>query len=138
MDEQHEHETHKANMASPRSERSPTAQKPQRHLDRQAQRLEDLMIEALEDPDSLRATLKAAVAQLLDIGLRMGEDVKAGMGRGPSMARSNQDGPAGISTLMLVHRQITRYVQLNQQWSSERTAEQRTSCGLSEEAEEAA
>lgn len=134
----HDHESAKINATASRPEQIPAVEKRQRQVERQAQRLEDLTAEALEDPDSLRASVKAAIAQLLDIGFRMGEEIKAGMGRGPSKGRSNQDGPAGISTLMLVHRQITRYVQLDQQWSSERTAEQRTNRGLAAEADEAA
>lgn len=121
MDE-HDHEVVETGTAAAQPQKNATAEHRQSHLNRRAQRLEDLTVDALEEPDALRANLKAATAQLLDIGYRMGDEIKVTISSRPAKSKSRQDGAGAVSTLMLVHRQITRYVQLEQQWSSEKTS----------------
>ena len=53
-------------------------------MDRRTQRLEDLTIEALQEPNALRATVKAATAQLLDIGFRLGDEIKGTISTQPA------------------------------------------------------
>jgi hypothetical protein len=121
MDE-HDHEVATADAAAPPSPKIAATGKHAKYLNRRNQRLDDLTAEALEEPDALRATVKNVIAQLFDIGYRMGDDVKASIGSGQAKPKARQDVAAGINALMLVHRQITRYVQLDQQWVSERTS----------------
>ena len=45
---------------------------------------------------------------------------KARIGSHPVKSKAHQDGSGASNTLMLVHRQITRYEQLDQQWASQR------------------
>ena len=120
MDE-HDHELPETDTAVPPPRKIAKVGNHESHRDRRTERLEDLTTEALKDPDALRATVKAATAQLLDIGYRMGDEIKATVGSHPARSKSHQDGMGAINALMLVHRQITRYVQLDQQWASEKT-----------------
>ena len=86
--------------------------------DRRIERFRDLLEDALEEPDPLRANLRAAIADLLEIGYRLGAGIKATMGSEPkSLARYEELAPA-ISSMALVHRQATRYVQLDQERAS--------------------
>lgn len=121
MDE-HNHE----NSAAPQPHEGTAVGTHQRHLDGRTQRLEDLTTEALAEPDALRATVKVATAQLLDIGYRMGDEITATGNSRRAKSKSRRDGGEAINTLMLVHRQITRYVQLDQQWASEKTPNKET------------
>jgi hypothetical protein len=79
----------------------------------------------LEEPDVLRANLKVATAQLLDIGYRLGDEIKASLRSRATKPKAHQEGTGAINTLMLVHRQITRYVQLDQQWAAEASPDKR-------------
>jgi len=94
----------------------------QRREQRRTQRLDELTDKALDELDPLRANLKAAAAQLFDIGYRLGDEVRNSIGSGRSKRKPRRESAGEVSTLMLVHRQITRYVQLDQQWTSERTS----------------
>jgi hypothetical protein len=91
-----------------------TAKRP-KDDDRRIARLRDLLEDALDEPDPLRANLRAAIADLLEIGYRLGAGIKATMGSEPkSLARHEELVPV-ISSMALVHRQATRYVQLDQE-----------------------
>jgi hypothetical protein len=131
MDEKN-HEVAEANVAAPQPHKVATAVRHQGQLDRRTQRLDDLTAEALEEPDALRATVKAATAQLLDIGYRMGDEIKANLGSRPAKPKAHQDGAGTLNTFMLVHRQITRYVQLDQQWTSEKASNEHADVTSSE------
>ena len=54
------------------------------------------------------------------------------VGARPAKPKSRRDAVGGVSALMVVHRQITRYVQLDQQWVSEKTSANRTGGPLEE------
>jgi hypothetical protein len=113
------HEIPTASVADLPSAKNAAVENRQRHLDRRSQRLEELTIEALEEPSALRANLKAATAQLLDIGYRLGDAIQSGVGADPAKPTGNREETGAIQTYMLVHRQITRYIQLERQWASE-------------------
>ena len=121
MDE-HDHELGVANVAASQMHGTGALKNQRGRQDRRTQRLEDLTAEALEESDALRANVMAATAQLLDIGYRLGDEIKASRGPRLTKPKAQQDGAGAINTLMLVHRQITRYVQLDQKWTSERTS----------------
>jgi hypothetical protein len=84
------------------------------------ERLQDLYAAAVEEPDPLRANVRAATADLLEITYRLGTAIKARMGSGETGLEAYQETvmPA-IGTLGLLHRQATRYVQLDRDWASE-------------------
>ena len=86
--------------------------------DRRMQRLEDLREEALEEPDPLRANLRAATADLLEIGYRLGVGIRAAMGSPSTGWEAYEEVTPAIGSMALVHRQATRYVQLDRQWAS--------------------
>jgi hypothetical protein len=135
MDE-HDHEVAEMDTAAAQPHKVATAELRRNHLDRRAQRLEDLTTEALEEPDPLRATVKAATAQLLDIACQMGDNIKTILSSRPAKSKSHQDGAGAVNSFMLVHRQITRYVQLEQQWGSEKTANEEPGMNSSDSAAE--
>ncbi|MGO8691453.1 MAG: hypothetical protein ACLQLG_17660 [Thermoguttaceae bacterium] len=125
MDE-HNQEVTKVDVAATQPRNTAAVDNHQSHMDRRTQRLEDLTIEALQEPNALRATVKAATAQLLDIGFRLGDEIKGTISTQPAKAKSRQNGVGAINTLMLVHRQVTRYVQLDQQWASVKALDKET------------
>jgi hypothetical protein len=122
MDE-HDHEYATVNVSASQAHEAEAMRNQRTHQDRRAQRLEELKVEALDEPDALRANVRAATAQLLDIGYQFGDEIKAGLDFGLTKPKAKRDGAGAINTLLLVHRQITRYVQLDQQWASERDSD---------------
>jgi hypothetical protein len=83
--------------------------------DHRIQRLQDLRADALQESDPLRSNLRAATADLLEIGYRLGAGIKAVMGSEPtSLARYAEAMPA-IGSMTLVYRQATRFVQLDRE-----------------------
>ena len=94
--------------------------KSQNVADRREQRLDELITQALEEADPLQAMVKTATAQLLDIGCRLGDEIKASIGSVHPKAKDHQDKIAAINTYLQVQRQATRYVQLDQQWAKSR------------------
>ena len=88
--------------------------------DHRIERLQDLYVAAVEDPDPLRANVRAATADLLEINYRLGTAIKAAMGSGATGLEAYKETvtPA-IGTMGLLHRQATRYVQLDRDWASE-------------------
>ena len=84
-------------------------------VDERDARLGELRKTALEVVDPLRASIRLATASLLEMGALMGTAIKAAL-----VARNDLRGveralPA-INSLTLVHRQTTRYVQLDRDW----------------------
>jgi len=53
-------------------------------VDRRIRRLQDLRVDAVQEPDPLRSNLRAATADLLEIGYRLGVGIKAVMGADPA------------------------------------------------------
>jgi len=66
MDE-HDHEYAAVNVSVSQAHEAEAMRNQRTHEDRRAQRLEELKAEALDEPDALRANIRAATAQLLDI-----------------------------------------------------------------------
>ena len=122
MDE-HDHEYAAVNVSASQTREAEALKNQLSHQTRRAQRLEELTAEALDEPDALRANVRAATAQLLDIGYQLGDEIKTRHDFGLTKPKAKRDGAGAINTLMLVHRQITRYVQLDQQWASERNSD---------------
>jgi hypothetical protein len=79
--------------------------------DRRKARLQDLLAEAQDDPDTLRSNLRAATAELLDTGRGLAALVKVRLETPTAPMGSHQETLALINTLTVVHRQATRYVQ---------------------------
>jgi hypothetical protein len=122
MDE-HDHEYAAVNVSASLAHEAEARKNEQTHQDRRVQRLEELTAEALDEPDALRANVRAATAQLLDIGYQLGDEIKTRHDLGFTKPKARRGGAGAINTLMLVHRQITRYVQLDQQWASDRNSD---------------
>lgn len=118
----HGHEVAKIDAAADQPHPRTATEHRRGHQQRRAQRLNDLMAEALEEPNPMRANLKAATAQLLDIGYRMGDEIVANMDARPAKPKAQQEKAGTVSTFMLVHRQVTRYIQLEQQWPADKPA----------------
>jgi hypothetical protein len=89
--------------------------------DRRTQRIDDLTDQALQEADPLRAILRAATAQLFEMGFNLGDELQDNVGPQRS-GRKVRHAVKEVGDLMLVHRQITRYVQLDQQWSKEKAS----------------
>jgi hypothetical protein len=113
------HKPNKEDAAAGRTHETVATQK-RKASDRRIERLEDLLAEALKEPDPLRASLRAATADLLEIGYRLGTGIKAAMGAESGIAEKMFEAvtPA-VNTLALVHRQATRYVQLDRDRASD-------------------
>ena len=119
-DRNHEPTDAKATALQPHA--TAAANNGQGRLDRRRRRLEDLTDQALEELDPLRANLKAAAAQLFDIGFRLGDELKTNIGSEQAKSKARREAAGGVNTVMLVHRQITRYVQLDQQWDTRKSS----------------
>jgi hypothetical protein len=90
--------------------------------DRRAQRIDDLTDQALQEADPLRAILRAATAYLFEMSFNLGDELRDGVGRRRDKPGVRRGVSGEIGELMVVHRQITRYVQLDQQWSKEKAS----------------
>jgi hypothetical protein len=103
--------------------RKPAAAK-NRHgrRDRRTQRVDDLTDQALQEADPLRAILRAATAQLFEMGFNLGDELQDSVSRRRDKPKVRRGASGEVSELMVVHRQITRYVQLDQQWSKEKAS----------------
>ena len=112
------HELTEENAAAARQAKA-VAGPANRKNDRRLERLQDLLAEALEEPDALRANLRAATADLLAIGYRLAAGIKAGMELARRDPKAHKDVMPAIGSMALVHRQATRYVQLDRDWASE-------------------
>ena len=98
----------------------PAAKRP-KVSDRRIQRLRDLLEDALAERDPLRANLRAALADLLEIAYRLDAGIKATMGAEPKSLTMHEELLPAINSMALVHRQVTRYVQLDQERAKSRT-----------------
>ncbi|MEI8376043.1 MAG: hypothetical protein WCJ35_24750 [Planctomycetota bacterium] len=115
---QDDREVKELRVATGKAEEIASAARPLPDVDRRIQRLQDLLVDALQNPDPLRANLRAATADLMEIGYRLGAGIKASLGSEPtSLDRFAEVMPA-ISSLALVHRQATRYVQFDREWTA--------------------
>jgi hypothetical protein len=90
--------------------------------DLRIQRLDDLLAEAMGESDPLRASLRAAAADLLEIGYRLGTGIKATMGSASMGLEAYEAVMPAINSMALVHRQATRYVQLDRDQASSEDA----------------
>jgi hypothetical protein len=94
-----------------------TAKRP-KAADRRIQRLRDLREDALDEPNALRANLRAATADLLEIGYRLSTGINAAMRPASNGMETCAEVMPAINSMALVHRQATRYVQLDREWES--------------------
>jgi hypothetical protein len=121
-----EHEVRGANAAltSPAPQAAavtPVKQQPQT-ADLRVQRLNDLLADAVQEPDPLRAGVRAAGADLLEIGYRLGVGIKAALAAQPAAAAAMaayKDVALGINTVAMVYRQAARYLQLDRDLASD-------------------
>ncbi len=101
--------------------------------DRRRERLQDLQAEACEEPDSLRASICCAAAELFEIGYLISTAIKETLPAGTSDLRAIADVMPAISSLAAVHRQASRYVQFERDWAAEQdtrlSAQRRRSSG---------
>jgi hypothetical protein len=94
-------------------------------VDRRIERIRDLVADALQEPDPLRANLRAATADLFELGFRLSTGIKAAMSVTSCSLEDHEAVMPALSNLALLHRQATRYIQLDRAWASERgTAEE--------------
>ena len=70
-----------------------------RTADRRRQRLDDLYAVACEIPDPLRAGIRSATADLLEIGYLLGSAIKRSLGAGGTDLRQVQDVMPAVNTL---------------------------------------
>lgn len=87
----------------------------QRIVDEHDARIRELRETALEALDPLRASIRLATASLLEIGTLMGTAIKDALVTRNDLREVERAMPA-INGLTLVHRQTTRYVQLDRDW----------------------
>ena len=120
MDDRHERNETNAKVDQARdaaaAARMPTT------ADRRLQRLQDLREEALDEPNPVRANLRAATADLLEIGYRLGAAIRTTLDRESAGLETYEEVTPAIGSMSLVHRQATRYVQLDREWASEQNA----------------
>ncbi len=84
-------------------------------VDRRIRRLQDLRVDAVQEPDPLRSNLRAATADLLEIGYRLGVGIKAVMGADPASLDRYAEAMPAIGSMALVYRQATRFIQLDRE-----------------------
>lgn len=84
-------------------------------VDEHDARLRELRETAREASDPLRASIRLATASLLEMGALMGTAIKAALVAQNDLRGVERAMPA-INSLTLVHRQATRYVQLDCDW----------------------
>jgi hypothetical protein len=112
------HERNSASAATDQTQDTTGVAKGSKTVDRRIQRLQDLYVQALEEPDPLRANLRAAMADLLEIGYRLGSGIKVAMGSESTGLELYKDVMPAIGSMALVHRQATRYIQLDRDQAS--------------------
>jgi len=83
-----------------------------------SQRFRDLRKVALEEADPLRSNLRSAAADLLELGYLLSEGIRAAMRAAANGLEVYEDVAPAIDRMALVHRQATRYVQIDQGWAS--------------------
>jgi hypothetical protein len=86
--------------------------------DPRERRIRDYVRDSLKEGDAFQASLRAATADLMDIGYRLAAGVKAALGEGPASPEDLDDLAPAINNLLLVDRQIARFAQLDLQWSA--------------------
>ncbi len=108
------HELREEDAAADQAQSTASANETRKVGDRRIERLQDLLADALKESDPLRASLRAAAADLLEIGYRLGVGIKAAMGSESTDLETCAAVMPAISSMALVHRQATRYIQLDQ------------------------
>ena len=114
-----------SNVTAARDKEQIVAATPRKIADRRIQRLHDLYSEALQEPHPLRANLRAAAADLLEISFRLSAAIKTTMGVGATDMDTYKEALPAIGSLALINRQATRYIQLDRDWGSEEDAHRR-------------
>lgn len=95
--------------------------------DRRSERLGDLYVAALNEPDPYRSSVRTASAELFEVASLLTDAVKNEFRvHKPALREIQRYALPVISTVSLLHRQATRYVQLDQNWTSRRNAGQRS------------
>lgn len=108
------HELDEADAVGDGAHDTLAAAKLQKPADRHVQRLDDLLANALEESDPLRGNVRAAAAELLAMAHCLAVSIKAVMGPEASRLKtySSLVMPA-IDRMAVMHRQATRYLQLD-------------------------
>lgn len=104
-----------ANQTQP----STAARNTPKPVDQRNERIRELHASVLEVSDPLRAGIRIATADLLEISSLMGSAIKAALIAGKTDLRGIERAMPAINSLTLVHRQTTRYVQLDRDWVAE-------------------
>jgi hypothetical protein len=114
-------------LVAPERERRAIADKSAPTADRRRKRLRDLYESALEVSDPLRSSVQTASAELFEVASLLTDAIKDEFAvRKPNFREIQKYALPVISTLSLVHRQATRYVQLAQNEASRLNAGQRS------------
>ena len=90
----------------------------QKCQDRREQRIEEYLRDSLEQGDAFQATLRAATADLMDIGYRLATGIKTALREELTETDQYEDLAPALSNLLLVDRQIARFAQLDRQWAA--------------------
>jgi hypothetical protein len=117
---QNDHECKEVNAApaaTPHGATTATVVPRQAAADRRAKRIEEFMRNSLQEPDAFQATIRAATADLMDIGYRLAAAVKAAGDNATIGSAEYEDVSPAINNLLLVNRQITRFAHLDLQWT---------------------
>jgi hypothetical protein len=113
------HELSEASAATDKAHETAAGANGQEAADHRIQRLQDLLADALGEPDPLRANLRAAAADLLEIAYRLGAGIKGTMSAaGPDDPEGYEQVMPAINSMATIHRQATRYIQLDRDWAS--------------------
>jgi hypothetical protein len=102
-------------VATAQAEATAPPDKPRKTTDRRAERIKEFARDALEKGDAYQATVRAATADLLDIGYGLAVNIKAIMGQAPMGSADYEDIAPALATLLQVDRQIGRFGQLDLQ-----------------------
>ncbi len=92
--------------------------------DRHGERLQELYASALDLQDPRQSNIRYAMAELLDVGSSLADAIKGELRERKQTLREMRKGPMqAISSLGVIHRQATRYAQLDHDIAAAREAE---------------
>ena len=81
--------------------------------DRRSQRLQELYVQAVAEPDALQASLGAAMTDLLEVTYRYGSGIKATMDSAAKDRELCKEMAPAIRSFSLLNRQIIQFCQLS-------------------------
>ncbi len=86
-------------------------------------RIKDLQESALEADDPRRAVILIATSKIMDIGNMIADAIANELSKNTSSLKTVQEAVPAINSLTLLHRQATRYFQLDREVAAEAGSE---------------